>query len=93
MYILESIYDSKFKLALIERSIFIAYERLSTWMIDLRIFVELDGLPLILVQALHSNNTVTEEWVNSYEEAYEWLKSVLGPNDLLAIHTRPFQRI
>ena len=62
-------------------------------MVDLRIFVELDGLPLILVQALHPDNTVTEEWVNSYEEAYEWLKSVLGPNDLLAIHTRPFQRI
>jgi hypothetical protein len=30
-------------------------------MIDLRIFVELDGLPLILVQALHPDNTVTEE--------------------------------
>ena len=62
-------------------------------MIELRIFVELDGLPLILAQALHPDGTVTEEWVHSHDEALVWLKSVLGPNDLLAIHTRPFQRV
>jgi hypothetical protein len=62
-------------------------------MIELRIFAELDDRPLILAQAVHPDGTTTEEFVNSHDEALDWLSSVLGPDDQLAIHTRPFQRI
>jgi hypothetical protein len=62
-------------------------------MTDLRIFVELDGLPLILAQVLHPDGSTTDNYFNFDDEARDWLQSALGPEDSVAIHTRPFQRI
>jgi len=58
--------------------------------IELRIFVELDGKPVILARALHPDGTKTDEFVHSYDEAYAWLKSVLKRDDMMEIHSRPW---
>jgi len=59
-------------------------------MIELRIFAELDGLPLILARVVHSDGTRTDNFVSNYDEAYAWLKSVLRRDDTMEIHTRPW---
>lgn len=59
-------------------------------MIELRIFAELDGLPLILARAVHPNGTTTDNFVSSHDEALAWLKSVLKRDDMMEIHTRPW---
>jgi hypothetical protein len=59
-------------------------------MIELRIFAEFDGLPLILARAVHSDGTRTNKFVNSHDEALAWLKSVLRQDDTMEIHTRPW---
>lgn len=58
--------------------------------IELRIFAELDGLPLILARAVHPNGTRTDNFVSSHDEAFAWLKSVLKQGDAMEIHTRPW---
>ncbi len=59
-------------------------------MIELRIFAELGGLPLILARAVHSDGTRTDNFVSSHDEALVWLKSVLKHGDTMEIHTRPW---